>query len=170
MLEIIREAQVHAVKGTDLAGVLRGATVEMSILRSLQRPDLVRSEFVALPAFPWEEKSLRKHDLFVTRNTGERSTYVMPIAENRNYDIGVVNLKDPTQVIPIQAKSSESHSLYHESIHVVTGPELATVICSELELPYRPFNVLMNYCTQEDREARYKIIGDYLIDEILKIS
>lgn len=170
ILKIVREVYQKNGQNPEYKSVLRGATTELSVLRALQRPDIIRSEFVALPAFPWEERSLRKYDLFITKNVTGRETYVMPIEGNRNYDIGVVSLKDPLQVIPLQIKTSDAHDIYHDFINVVTGPQLSGVVCKELDINYQPFPDLMNRCTQEDREIRYKIIGDYLIDEVLKIS
>jgi|GEM_PF-6739943 len=171
ILEIIRDASYSNRHNLEFQGLLRGAMTELSVLRALQRPDLIRSDFVALPALPWEEHTLRKDNIFSGPELVDYSTCVMTLKENRNYDISVASLKDPTQIIPLQIKSSSQYTgTYHESINVVTGTELATVICKERKIKMQSLASLMNGNSRENRAFNYKIIGDYLIDEVLKIS
>jgi hypothetical protein len=161
---------IEAGASEEEPGSLRGSLTDIYVLRALQRPDLIRSGLMALPAAPWESHSIRKNDVYYSNVGNNRGFLAMPIEENRNYDISVVSVVDPRQIIPVQVESASNPKLRDTRIRSVSAEVLARDVCRELGLQPYSFRGLMEDCTDKEREDRYELLGDFFMDEILDID
>ncbi len=161
------------LRNDDLTGEqkawLTGAVNEYTVLRALQSPKLLENGLLAIPSFPWEEDGL---DNATLHTKGVRRTNNTTLnKKNTNYDISIINLSNPLDIIKkIQVKTNHKyHQQYSDDITTITTNPLARELAAEEENPLSTDLALNLFAYPNDdneRKRRMSKITDCLIEKL----